>query len=95
MPAYLIARVKVQDHEGYKAYALKSKPSIDAFGGKILTRGGVTEVLEGEDSSNRVVLVEFKDMATAKAWYNSDKYQEARLLRTPVSNATFMIIEST
>lgn len=95
MPAYLIARVLVHDQETYMAYALKSKAAIDAFGGKILTRGGATEVLEGEDNSNRVVLVEFKDMATAKAWYASEKYQEARSIRTPVSDATFTIVEST
>ena len=95
MPAYLIARVKVHDYEAYKAYALESKKAIDAFGGKILTRGGATEVIEGNDSSNRVVIVEFKDMSTAKAWYASEQYQKARQIRQPVSDATFMIVEST
>lgn len=95
MPAYLIARVQVHDQDEYMKYALKSKPAIEAFGGKILVRGGEKNILEGEDSSNRVVIVEFKDMETVKAWYDSDQYQKARSIRTPVSDATFVIVDGT
>ncbi len=93
MAAYLIARVRVDDPEGYKAYALKSKPAIEAFGGKFIARGGETEILEGEDNVTRVVLVEFPDMDTARRWYASEQYQETKAIRAPISNATFTIVE--
>lgn len=93
MAAYLIARVRVDDPEGYKAYALKSKPAIESFGGKFIARGGDTEILEGDDDVTRVVLVEFPDMDTARRWYASELYQEAKAIRAPISRATFTIVD--
>ena len=93
MAAYLIARVKVDDPEAYKAYTLKSKPAVEAFGGKFIARGGETDILEGTDDVTRVVLVEFESMETARAWYASEQYQEARSIRTPISSATFTIVD--
>jgi uncharacterized protein (DUF1330 family) len=92
--AYLIARIDVHDPEAYKAYMAKSKPSIEAYGGRILVRGGRTVMLEGEDEKvNRIVVVEFADMKTAEDWFASEQYQEARSLRTSVSDATFTLVE--
>lgn len=93
MPAYMIARVKVHDPEGYEAYKAKASVAIEAHGGRYLARGGALEVLEGEDSGARLVIVEFKDMDTAKAFYNSDAYQEAVKIRQPVSEGNFIVVE--
>ena len=68
MAAYVIARVNVHDFETYKGYAAKSGPAVEAFGGRFLARGGEIDTLEGEEITERLVIVEFKDMATARAW---------------------------
>lgn len=95
MAALLIARVRVDDPDVYKAYTLLSKPLIEQYGGKILARGGTTENLEGDDGDvNRVVVVEFPDMNSARNWHSSKEYQDARTIRTPVSEATFTVVES-
>lgn len=93
MPAYMIARVKVHDPEGYEAYKTKASAAIAAHGGRYLARGGALEVLEGDDSGARLVIVEFADMDTAKAFYNSDAYQEAVKIRQPVSEGNFIVVE--
>ncbi len=93
MAAYLIARVKVHDPEGYEAYKTKASAAIAAHGGRYLVRGGAVEVLEGEDPGTRLVIVEFADMETARNFYNSDAYQEAVKLRKPVSDGTFILVE--
>ncbi len=93
MPAYMIARVKVHDPEGYEAYKKKASAAIETHGGRYLVRGGALEVLEGEDSGARLVIVEFADMDTAKAFYNSDAYQEAVKIRQPVSEGNFIVVE--
>ncbi len=93
MPAYMIARVKVHDPEGYEGYKAKASVAIEAHGGRYLVRGGALEVLEGEDSGARLVIVEFKDMDSAKAFYNSDAYQEAVKIRQPVSEGNFIVVE--
>lgn len=94
MSAYLIARVRVDNSDGYRAYLPKSLQSIEKFGGRFLARGGRTKVLEGPCENNRIVIVEFDSMTIAESWYESDEYQEARAIRAPHSTASFTLVES-
>ncbi len=93
MPAYLIAQVKIHDPETYKRYTERSPAIIAEFGGRILARGGPSEVLEGHAPPRRVVLVEFPSMEAARAFYHSPAYQEAKSIRAPASEAEFVIVE--
>ena len=81
MPAYVIADVKVTDPEQYKQYMALSPAAIEAAGGRFLVRGGQHEVFEGNWQPNRMVMVEFPDMAAARAFYDSARYREARAKR--------------
>ena len=47
MPAYVVTEIEVIDTERYEAYKQMVAPSIAAYGGKFLVRGGATETLEG------------------------------------------------
>lgn len=73
MKAYLVARLDVNDPEGFTAYREAVSPIIAAHGGRYLVRGGALNVKEGSAPA-RMVIVEFPDMATAEAFYNSDAY---------------------
>jgi len=81
MPAYVIADVKVTDPEQYKQYTALSPAAIEAAGGRFLVRGGQHQVFEGNWQPSRLVIVEFPDMATARAFYDSAKYREAKAKR--------------
>ncbi len=94
MVAYVIAQVRVSDPATYDEYKKKSGPAVAAFGGRFLVRGGPMEVIEGESDAERVVIVEFPDRETAKAWYDSELYREARAIRAPVSEAVFTLVSS-
>jgi uncharacterized protein (DUF1330 family) len=93
MAAYLIARVRVDDPEKYKQYAVLTPAIVAKFGGRILARGGAMEVLEGATTRKRVVLLEFDSMETARNFYHSSEYQQARRLRLGVSDGQFLIVE--
>lgn len=94
MPAYMIGRVEVTDLEKWKEYAAAAGPATAKFGGKYIARGGALEGLENhEDEGKRVVIVEFKDMETAQAWYHSPEYQAAKVLREGAGFARFMIVD--
>ena len=41
----------------------------------------------------RVVIIEFDSVETARACYESPEYQEARKHRVPVATATMLIVE--
>ena len=66
MPAYYIGEHIVSDFALFDAYLAKVVPMIERFGGRYLTKAGSHEVLEGDWKPNRVVIIEFPDMASIK-----------------------------
>ena len=68
--AYWIARVDVQNDEGYKPYAAANPAIFKKFGGRFVVRGGKFNAPEGTSRSRNVV-IEFPDYDTAMACYNS------------------------
>ena len=92
MPAYVIADVKVTDPEQYKQYMALSPGAIEAAGGRFLVRGGQHDVFEGDWQPNRLVMVEFADMAAARAFYDSAKYREARAKRAGATEFFNMVV---
>ena len=77
MKAYWIAVYKDLDNmERVKKYAEKASPAIKKYGGKILSRGGKVETIEGTPSP-RTVLIEFPSTEKALSFYHSDEYQAA------------------
>ena len=82
MAAYLIAEHKITDAAKFEEYRTKVAPMIAKFGGRYLTRGGSHTILEtGYWQPERVVIVEFPDMAALNAWYTSPEYQPLIALR--------------
>ena len=93
MPAYLIAQVQIHDSEIYQQYTACSPSIIAEHGGRILARGGASEILEGDTLERRVVIIEFTSMEAARAFYYSPEYQQAKKIRAPVSDAQFVIVK--
>ena len=52
----------------YKEYAAQVPAVITKFGGRYLVRGGDVEVVEGNVSVQRQVILEFPDMTALKAF---------------------------
>ena len=90
--AYWIARVDVQNDEGYKPYAANNPAIFKKFGGRFVVRGGKFNAPEGTSRSRNVV-IEFPDYDTAMACYNSTEYQANIKVRAPHSQADLIIIE--
>ena len=89
---YWIVRVSVRNAERYPEYLAAAKPAFEKYGAKFVVRGGPYETMEGT-SRERNVVVEFKDVATATACYNSPEYQAAKAIRNQVADADFIIVE--
>jgi len=81
MPAYVIVELSVTDAATYERYKPVAEASVAAYGGTYKVRGGRTEQLEGERVPDRLIVLEFPDLATARAWYNSPEYQAALPIR--------------
>ena len=93
MPAYMIVRVNVTDMDRYQQY-MKLTPSIlEKYGGKFVIRGGEKVILEGPDVPERMVMLKFTDVETAKRMYNSPEYQAAVKVREGAAEASFIVME--
>ncbi|MAL80075.1 MAG: hypothetical protein CMN55_13350 [Sneathiella sp.] len=93
MPAYIIARIRVTDPDQYEVYKSLAPIAIKKYGGKYLTRGGAMETVEGDAETRRVVLLEFPDMAAARAFYKSPEYAKAKAARERAATGEFLILE--
>src|SRR3954447_6861006 len=93
MPAYVIANVRVKDPELYKQYVAGVPAVIGRFGGRYLARGGAVEVREGSWSPDRLVVLEFPDAGAARAWYESDDYQQLLAIRERAAESELVITE--
>jgi uncharacterized protein (DUF1330 family) len=81
MPAYVVARIKVNDPEAYAAYRAAAPATIEAAGGRYLVRGGEATAVEGAPDPRRLVILEFPDRAAAQAWLEGPYRTEVRPLR--------------
>ena len=93
MPAYLIADVEVYDQNVYADYRRQVLPLVQKHGGRFIIRGGAHETLEGERKPRRLVIIEFPDMTTLKAWYRSPEYEKLIALRQGVSRGSLVAVE--
>jgi uncharacterized protein (DUF1330 family) len=93
MPAYVIAMIDVKDPVRYEDYRKLVLPTLTAFGGRFIARGGRTEALEGTLPAGRMVIVEFPSLERAKEWWASPEYAEARAIRQATSDGTLVVID--
>ncbi len=77
MPAYWVARSRIDDPVQYKKYTDLVPAIIARHGGKVLARGGRFRVMEGPDTFRRFVVIEFPTFEQAVACFESPEYQEA------------------
>jgi uncharacterized protein (DUF1330 family) len=65
MPAYWVARSKINDPVEYKKYTDLVPGIITKFGGKVLARGGRFQIMEGPDKFHRFIVIEFPTSSRA------------------------------
>ena len=93
MPAYVAVQIAIQDPAAYERYKALAPPSIAAYDGRYLVRGGATETLEGAWAPPRFVILEFPDMDRARAWWASPEYAEAKALRQSCADTEMLLVE--
>jgi uncharacterized protein (DUF1330 family) len=93
VPAYVVLDVTVTDPEIYARYRDLGPPTVAAYGGKYLVRGGAIESLEGSWSPARFVIQEFPTMERARAWWSSAEYAPAKALRQAGTRTEMLLLE--
>ena len=92
MPAYWVARSKINDAAAYKKYTDRVPAIIARYGGKVLARGGRFQVLEGPQKFHRFVVIEFPSLEQAVACHDSPEYREAAAFRAGGAGEVELVI---
>jgi uncharacterized protein (DUF1330 family) len=93
MAAFLIADIDITDPARYEDYKRQVAPLVERFGGRYVARGGKHEVLEGDWEPHRLVVLEFPDMASLKAWYDSPEYAPIKRIRDNAAKGRLIALE--
>jgi uncharacterized protein (DUF1330 family) len=93
MPAYVVVQIGIDDPVRYEQYKSLAPPSIAAYGGRYLVRGGPSRLLEGSWQPPRLVILEFPDAARARAWWSSPEYAPAKTIRQGCARTEMLLVE--
>ena len=89
---YWIARVDVNNPDGYPEYIQTAKPAFEKYEAKFLVRGGEVTPLEGTSRARNVV-IEFPSVQHALDCYNTVEYQNAVKIRQAVADSDLIVVE--
>ncbi len=93
MAAYILGNIEVTDAPLYEQYRQQVPALLARHGGRFKVRGGAAEVLEGDTAARRMVVIEFDDMTSLKAFYTSPEYRQLIALRQRAGHGSLIAVE--
>ena len=94
MSAFLIVDTKIENADEYEKYKALAKPIAEKYGGMYRARGGEMDIRETDLwTPTRMVIIEFPDMASARAFLDSDEYAPVKPLRLDSAECTLLILD--
>ena len=92
MTALIIADIAINNEQLYREYIKLITPSVRAYGGHYVVRGGQPQTLDGHWQSERIVVMEFPDRDTAVAWLNDRSLADIHNMRRDNASRCNMIV---
>ncbi len=89
---YIIAHIDVSDAETFAEFRRMSAPVIKEYGGQVLVGAKQAEQREGT-AKPLTIVVEFPDLDTARRFYESQGYTDAKALRERAAMTDLQIVE--
>ncbi len=91
----MIVLARVHDRERFlNGYAAEAARLVEQFGGRYLLRAPGALALEGGLGDGRSVVVsEWPDLASARAFWDSPEYRQAMELRRGICDADILLVE--
>jgi uncharacterized protein (DUF1330 family) len=95
MAAYMIAMIEIHDSSWMEEYRRDVPAMIARHGGEYVAIGQAPEVIEGVvPGMDAATVFRFPDLATIKAFLDSDEYRPFREMRMKASDARIIAFES-
>ncbi len=91
--AYVIANVTVTNPAQYEDYKLWSSAAMQAHSAEVCVRGGAVQVVEGDWTPDRLVVLKFPSLDAARRFEASPEYGKARAARQGAAIMRMVIVE--
>lgn len=97
MSAYVVANITETDPEAFRAYREAALPVVAAFGGRTLIEPRPAARLESGHENpwdpQRLVVVRFPDLETARRWHASQEYAGPKALRQAAARTDMLLYQ--
>ena len=93
MAGYAIIHDDIRDEALFAEFRQRVGATVEAHGGRYLVRGGAIEVMDGDWTPDRLVVIEFDSVEKAKAWLTSPEYTEIKEIRMKAASASVLVAE--
>lgn len=93
MKAYLVVDLTVHDNDTYQQYVKDAPGFVAKHGGKYLVRGGDVDIIEGEWSPSRVVVLEFPDKESLDGLIADQEYQKIAATRRAATTTHMIAVQ--
>jgi uncharacterized protein (DUF1330 family) len=93
MTAYAIIHVTVRDPAGMGKYVERMPALQKKYGARVLANDRAGTTIEGAARPGSRVIIEFPDVARAKAFYADPDYLAAKQLRAGAAELEVVIVE--
>ena len=93
MAAYVIIDAKVTDDSAFRTHLDQVPAIVKAHGGRYLVRGGAHEVIRGDWTPDRLVVLEFDSVQQAREWQDAPDYADLREKLNRFSETNVVIVE--
>lgn len=92
MSSYVLIDTATLDEQAYSEFAVKIREAVMAAGGSFLVRGGDVEVIEGDWSPQRIVILAFDSAEGAGSFVRSDSYTGLKQLREQAVKSNVVVV---
>lgn len=93
MSVYAVAQLKITDRAAYDRYQAKFMGVMKRYQGRVLAADEKPQVIEGEWTRDKVVLLSFPDEKAFREWAESPEYQEISRDRKAASEAVVLLVK--
>lgn len=96
MTAYMIVTADISDRDRFiSGYGKTAGALVEKFGGRYVLMGPGAELLEGDFGDGAsMVISEWPDKESARRFWNSPEYAEAKKLREGIAECQVVIIDA-
>lgn len=93
MAVYAIGMITITDRSTYERYRDAFMPVLRRYGGRLLAADENPSVEEGEWPHGKLILIEFDNEPSYRAWKDSDDYREIASDRHAGSHGAVVLVQ--